>query len=221
MKYFIKRDLSEYGPYALADLQKYVQTGQILQTDLCRSEGMADWVPVSQVVGNVEVPPPVPAGQAYAPTAAYDARPSPPNMHWGVVLLISIFTCGFFGTIWLLVQAVFVKKVDENSRALMWNILSLVGYWAMPVASAVMTGGDETGSPAAASLTLLGYAIGLGFYIAAVFSMKSSFEEHYLNQFGYSRGLSGVVVFFFAPYYFQYHVNDTEKQRAQALGAHA
>ena len=47
MNYFIKRELNEYGPYTLADLQKYVASGNILLTDLCRSEGMADWGPVS------------------------------------------------------------------------------------------------------------------------------------------------------------------------------
>jgi hypothetical protein len=68
MNYFIKRDLSEYGPYTLADLQKYVASGNILLTDLCRSEGLADWVPVSQVIGNIPVPAAAPlpvAGTVY------------------------------------------------------------------------------------------------------------------------------------------------------------
>src|SRR5260221_11316085 len=68
MNYFIKRDLSEYGPYSLADLQKYVASGNILVTDLCRSEGLADWVPVSQVIGNIPVPQAAPAAQPVAGT---------------------------------------------------------------------------------------------------------------------------------------------------------
>jgi len=68
MNYFIKRELNEYGPYSLADLQKYVASGNILLTDLCRSEGLTDWVPVSQVIGNIPVPAAAPqpaAGTVY------------------------------------------------------------------------------------------------------------------------------------------------------------
>ncbi|HWZ82151.1 MAG TPA: DUF4339 domain-containing protein [Terriglobales bacterium] len=56
MNYFISRDGQEYGPYTLADLQRYVAAGSILVTDLTRSEGMTEWVPVSQVIGNIPVP---------------------------------------------------------------------------------------------------------------------------------------------------------------------
>src|SRR4029077_20523552 len=65
MNYFIKRDPNEYGPYSLADLQKYVASGNILLTDQYRSEGLMDWVPVSQVIGNI----PVPAATQPAPAA--------------------------------------------------------------------------------------------------------------------------------------------------------
>jgi hypothetical protein len=56
MNYFISRDDQEYGPYTLADLQRYVAAGSILVTDLTRSEGMNEWVAVSQVIGNIPVP---------------------------------------------------------------------------------------------------------------------------------------------------------------------
>jgi hypothetical protein len=56
MKYYIRRDLNEYGPYTLAELQRYVAQGNIALTDLTRSEGMTDWVPVSQVIGNIPAP---------------------------------------------------------------------------------------------------------------------------------------------------------------------
>ena len=56
LKYFIQRELNEYGPYTLADLQRYVAQGSILLTDLTRSEGMTEWVPVSQVIGNIPAP---------------------------------------------------------------------------------------------------------------------------------------------------------------------
>ena len=57
MKYYIRRDLNEYGPYTLAYLQRYVAQGNISPSDLTRSEGMADWVPVGDVIGNIPAPP--------------------------------------------------------------------------------------------------------------------------------------------------------------------
>lgn len=53
MNYSISREGKEYGPYTLADLQRYVALGNILVTDLTRSEGMTEWVLVSQVIGNI------------------------------------------------------------------------------------------------------------------------------------------------------------------------
>src|SRR5215467_3035268 len=111
MNYFIKRDTSEYGPYTLADLQKYVASGNVLLTDLCRSEGLTDWVPVSQVIGNIPVPaaPQPAAAQGSYPAAGTYATPvaqqypPPPNLHWGVCVLLGIVTCGIFGVVWLMV----------------------------------------------------------------------------------------------------------------------
>ncbi len=60
MKYYIQRQLNEYGPYTLADLQRYVGQGNIQLTDMARSEGMTEWVPVSQVLGNIPIPVPTP-----------------------------------------------------------------------------------------------------------------------------------------------------------------
>ena len=56
MNYFITRDGQQYGPYTLADLQRYVASGEILLTDLARSEGMSEPLPVSQIIGTIPVP---------------------------------------------------------------------------------------------------------------------------------------------------------------------
>src|SRR5262247_1189747 len=115
MNYFIKRDLNEYGPYSLADLQKYVASGNILLTDLCRSEGLTDWVPVSQVIGNIPVPAtPQPAAAVpgtYSAPGTYAAPapspcPAPPNLHWAICVLLSVITCGIFSVVWIMIEAV-------------------------------------------------------------------------------------------------------------------
>src|ERR1700684_4152782 len=130
MKYFIQRELNEYGPYTLADLQRYVSQGSILLTDLTRSEGMTEWVPVSQVIGNIPAPAPSPVqsatpaagGTVYGATGTvYDGSisgygmqpayvpmggPVPTDLHWAIVLLITVFTCGLFSYAWMIVEAV-------------------------------------------------------------------------------------------------------------------
>ena len=51
MVYHVSRDGQNYGPYTLEDLQWYVASGNVLPTDLAKSDDMPDWVPVSQVLG--------------------------------------------------------------------------------------------------------------------------------------------------------------------------
>ena len=59
MLYHVKRNDENYGPYTLEDLQRYVASGNVLPTDLAKSEGMTEWVPVAQVLGDA-----MPAGWA-------------------------------------------------------------------------------------------------------------------------------------------------------------
>src|SRR6266478_6955473 len=131
MNYFIKRDLQEYGPYTLSELQRYVASGNVLLTDLCRSEGLSDWVPVSQVIGNIPVPVAAPAPTAASAAAAAAALyPAPPSLHWAIVLLLTIVTCGLFLWIWALVEAYWVRKVQPESKGMiLWAfavVLSLI-----------------------------------------------------------------------------------------------
>lgn len=147
MKYYIKRDLNEYGPYTLADLQRYVAQGNISMADLARGEGMTEWVPVSQIVGNIPAPAPPPAMPAATPTTggtvssgrpavataspgapAYAtaaapavAGPVPPDFHWALVLLIGMF-CSIFSLVWIFVEAAFVKKIKPDSNHLAFII---------------------------------------------------------------------------------------------------
>jgi len=55
MNYFVTRDRKEYGPYSLADLQRYVAEGRILLRDLARSEQMQELVRVSQIINEARL----------------------------------------------------------------------------------------------------------------------------------------------------------------------
>lgn len=111
MPYQISREGQLYGPYTLEDLQRYLASGNVLPTDLAKSEEMPDWLPVSQIVSQAvshtaaapATPPtgmptqpaspgiatqPYYAPPAYTGTPSGSPYPDPPNLHWGLVLLI-------------------------------------------------------------------------------------------------------------------------------------
>jgi hypothetical protein len=210
VNYFIKREIQEYGPYSLAELQRSVATGNILLTDLCRRDGMKHWLLVSQVIGNMAVPAAAPAPVAVAAMQP-SPYPPPPSLHWVIVLLLSILTCGLFGCAWMIVQAIWVKKVQPSSKALLYLCPAIV----LSIAAGILGAFPDE------NLQTLGVIPNIGgsvLWIVASFSMKSSIEEHYnlAEPLGLTtRGwlpetidawtLSGIMTFFFNVYYFQYH----------------
>jgi hypothetical protein len=235
MNYFIKRDDKEYGPYSLADLQKYVASGNVLLTDLCRSEGLTDWVPVSQVIGNIPVPAAAPqpaAGTVYGAPAAYGAPagyaapavsqyPPPPSLHWGVCVLLAFLTCGIFSIVWIMVQAVWVKKIQPASKAVTYFGM-VIGLWVLSMVlsvskgiSAARSGHADNSLAAVQGLISLAYVI---VWIVGAFNMRDSIEEHFNSAEPIGLRLSGVMTFFFNVFYFQYHftrINEM-KQRQMA-----
>jgi len=214
MNYFIKRDLQEYGPYTLAELQRYVASGNVLLTDLCRSEGMNDWVPVSQVIGNIPVPAaapaPTPASVAAAAAAQY---PAPPSLHWAIVLLLAVVTCGLFLWVWAIVQANWVRKIQPASKAMvLWSFAILLSLIEVVLAAFP----DDTAKAVAIVLRLGGAVL----WITGAFSMKSSIEEHYNTAEPIGLELNGVMTFFFNVLYFQYHFTKiNELRKSQGLMA--
>ncbi len=86
MNYMLMRNGQQYGPYTLADLQRYVAAGNILVSDLVKSEGMDNWVPLSQIIGNIPVPAPAAPQWTPPPMSPY---PPPPSLHWGIVLALA------------------------------------------------------------------------------------------------------------------------------------
>ena len=225
MKYYIQRQLHEYGPYTLADLQRYVAQGSILPTDLTRSEGMTEWTPVSQVIGNIPIP--LAAGTAAGAYAGgtvyggsgtvYDGSTSgfgvqavpmqgtplvPPDFHWGLVLLIGICTCGMFFSAWMIVEAVFVRKINRESKGLMFVIISIVLSYVGGFANGFYSALNHTNpQPLSGLITLISVVL----LWVGVFQMRSDLEDYYNTIEPINLQLSGVMTFFFAIFYFQHH----------------
>jgi hypothetical protein len=208
MNYFVKRGEQRLGPYSLAELQQRVATLSILPTDLAQSEGMADWAPISQIIGNIPAPAPSPVGNVYgsaaAPAMAVATVPLPPNLHWLLLLILNGVTRGLFSLIWAIVLANWSRKLDHND-----NTLVLVSmYPAGIVAGIFAISMTRDLGPAIGGLLIIGGVIA---YIIGVFKIKAAMEEYYSSTENIGLKLSPVMTFFFQTTYLQFHVNKIAK----------
>lgn len=219
MEYLIKRGDAQFGPYSLGGLQQYLQSGQLSSDDLTRSEGMENWVPLSQVLGTVPVPPPMPANygaaQQVIPEPPGGFVKLPPNMRWWRVLSLSIITNNLFMWIWSIVLGNWARKLSGKNTALVMVAMypaAIVSFLVCLVV-AVQT---NNGAFAIASIPLL--IAGIITYFIGVFGIRSAMEHYYNNVEKIGLSLSGVMVFFFGIFYLQYHVNKLARLKMMAAG---
>jgi GYF domain 2 len=199
MEYFVKRGEQRFGPYSLSELQQYVQSGNLVVDDLAQSEGMTDWVPVSQVLGNIPALPMSGGGVAAVIAAEPQLVPLPPNLHWSIVLILDVLTRQLFNLIWALVQANWARKLSGDNKPLV-----LVAMYPAGMVAGIMTIALYNGAAALGGLFIIA---GLIVYVVGIFSIKSAMEEYYNSTENIGLQLSGVMTFFFSTIYLQYHIN--------------
>lgn len=198
MQYFVKRGEERFGPYSLSDLQRYVQSGNVLMDDVAQSEGMADWVPVSQVLGNI----PAPSTEANALAGATpepELVPLPPNWHWSIVLILGIITRQLFNLVWALVQANWARKLCGDNKPMV-----LVAMYPAGMVAGILTIALSRDFAPLGGLFILG---GVVVYLVGIFSIKAAMEEYYNSTEKIALSLSGGMTFFFSTVYIQYHIN--------------
>jgi hypothetical protein len=235
MNYYVLRNGQKYGPYTLADLQRYVGSGDVLPTDLAQSEGMQDWVPVSQVLGNIGVAqPPQPPVQNYGQTPGYGPQgyapqgyppagyggyrppgppaaaaqyPDPPDLHWALVLVLGM--CGIFTLVWLFVISSYAKKIDPNSRGTLYYALGIGSLVLLYVFFGIGMSTSHRSEPPEALLVLMGVMYIATFVLMYMghYNIRASLENHFNTAEPINLRLSGVMTFFFSIIYFQYHFN--------------
>jgi hypothetical protein len=219
MLYHISRNGQVYGPYTLEDIERYLTSGNVLLSDFARSEDRSDWVPVSQILGGAAGPaaaPPRP-GFGAAPDIPYGSVsrfPDAPNLHWALVLVLGLLTCGLFLLAWDIVQAVWMRRVNPRSNALFLylagdgiNIVGTVFRYNM-----ALSGGLH-------STVGLGVPVGLIAIILvelARFDMRRSLEEHYNGPEPIGLVLGPIMTFFFGSLYFQYHMTRINEMKRVA-----
>jgi hypothetical protein len=237
MLYHISRSGQTFGPYTLEDIQRYVASGNILLTDLAKSDEMPEWVPVSTLVAAPAAPPPPPAGFAhagfppaypadYAPTPAlYDP---PPNLNWVLLMVLSFFTCSLFAYVWSIVLSAWMNRVAPASKQLALGI----GVVVLTLVTQIVNnhhnytrhfdwnngwhGEVYHNNPIVSILQIALFVL----VIYARFNMRNWMERHYNTVEPIGLRLSGVMTFFFGGLYFQYHMNRiNEMKRALAYRA--
>jgi len=205
MNYFITRDGQQYGPYTLADLQRYAASGEVSLNDLATSDASSEPTPVAQIIGTIAVPAPATQGLYALETPEFA---NPPNLHWGLVLLFAVISCGFFIVAWEIVQAVWMKKIEPTSKAI--YCFGIAGAMQLTILLlGIITASNHTQDPMVPIFRLI-YAM---MALAGRFSFKSSMEDHFNRSEPMGLSLSGVMTFFFGGIYFQYYINDIVRRK--------
>lgn len=206
MEYFVRRGEQQFGPYTLAEMQEYAQAGRILQTDLAKSEGIADWVPVSQILGNI----PAPVAAPVTVAAPVETVPLPPNLHWAILLVILLagrifgLLFLFFNWGWSMLLANWARRLINDNKAMVLVAMYPAGFLAGAFAVGLGGAAHMTGVIALGGIMILG---GLIAYIVGIFKIRDAMEEYYNSKENISLSLSGVMTFFFSTVYLQYHIN--------------
>ncbi len=211
MNYYISRGGRQYGPYTLSDLQRYFAEGSIVAGDLARREDSQSWVPVTQILGTspaaVQTAPPIQPGTAVPQvTPGAVPGPLPPNLHWAVVLVLTIVTCGLFGIVWAFLQAGWVKKIVPRSNALLMYAL----YVAFLLLGTAISFAGAVGGPEAVRAMMVSWLFTMASvvcFLIGAFNIRSCLLEHYNSVEPIGLRLSAVMTFFFNTLYFQYHMS--------------
>jgi Prokaryotic RING finger family 1 len=141
---------------------------------------------------------------------AQGAYPDPPRLPWGLLVLFSIMTSGLFQVVWDLVLAIWMRKVQPQSRAIYYCSTAAVLYLGA-LGNLI---GTRINDREASSTTL--FEVG-AILLALVgrFSMRKSLEDHFDEAGPMGLSLSGVMTFLFGTIYFQYHLNRLMRQKEQ------
>jgi len=145
----------------------------------------------------------------------------PPRLHWGWVFALSIITRSYFNSIWMVVQANWVRKVTGRKDALIWaivNVAVIPGVFLIAVMVGATIGivsrGQDIGDTRVLSYSLVAFGMiaVVGSYTAAAFKLRSALQEATVGL-----AFGGVMTFLFSGTYFQYFLHDYVVPDAEEL----
>jgi len=115
--YLVLRDGQQFGPYSIDQIQGYSSEGRINPNDLVWTQGMAQWVPLSQILGALHPPP---YRSSTVPSYSQQAR-FVPNSDNGLFLYIptgrlvgmTFLSYGLYGAYWIYKNWKYLKERDK------------------------------------------------------------------------------------------------------------
>ena len=120
MNYKIGRNGQEIGEWSLEEIRLKYRQGELLATDLAWTQGMGNWVLLSQVLNTTPdfvpgtTPPPPPAGDINTINQQIlETKPARPNSNLVWAILVTIFCCWPLG----IPAIVYAAKVDSAYSA--------------------------------------------------------------------------------------------------------
>ncbi len=138
MTYQVSRNGQLYGPYTREDIERYLATGNVLPTDLAKSEEMPDWLTVSQLLAGETTPTPppsVPSQPYFGPfanatelTGEYLFFPVSPIKF----CIMSVCTFGLYHYYWAYKNwKLYQQHIDSSASPILRAIF--VGIWNFPL----------------------------------------------------------------------------------------
>lgn len=170
-----------------------------------QAEGAQYPPPLPGAAPAYQAPPPK-SGIVQSASPVATPVPMPPNMHWAIVFILSAFTYGLGALVWAIKEAIFVKKLDPNSKGVLF--LGLAS--AVIVVQAVLQIMNMRASSVSEAQMFVVIIAVLNLIIAAlsligIFGMRRSLVNYYNNVEPIGLQLGGAMTFFFNVFYFQYH----------------
>lgn len=117
---------------------------------------------------------------------------------------MALVTVGFFGTVWIFIQANWAKKIDRTNGTAGMYALSLCLAFA---GSALFSAGSVMGMQALAAIGSLAYLAGVVCFQVGAFAFKATLEKYCNSVEDLKHDFSGVMTFFFNWFYFEYHLH--------------
>jgi hypothetical protein len=133
-------------------------------------------------------------------------------LHWAIVLLLGAATLGIFLDIWLIVQAVWVRRLEGSGRALWLCVAGIVLSILGEIVNALQ-------APSTVTAVVLVASLATGLF--AAFAVRDSLAFYIARVTGRPVSLSGTMTIFFGSIYLQYHMNRVRALQEEPLTAGA
>jgi hypothetical protein len=204
MEYRIARDGQTYGPYTEAELREYLASGNLVETDLARTETMDKWLPLRKVLPRQKKP----RRRTLNPAGLRTDIPAPPDMPWWMAMALAFVTGGTFYIAWNIFEAVWLYRADKNRRPLIYfGISALLLLFDVPeFFSKVTHTFFFTPITTSTNATFL-WVAGIMLLLIGQFSMRRSLVRHFNETEPIGLRLGWFKTLMFGGIYFQYHFN--------------